>query len=100
MRHQRLVGGYNMLAVVKGSVNHPPGDTVGAADKLDDGIDLGIGCHRCGILVPSHRGKIYTAVAAAVARGNRDDDDPAPGPLGKQVSLPVEEPQGTGPDRP
>ena len=80
-----------MLAVVEGSIDHAPGDAVGATDQLDNDVDLGIGGHRRRVLVPAHRGQIDAAVAAPIAGGNRRDNDPAAGPLSQQIGLPVEQ---------
>src|SRR6516225_1888529 len=100
MRHQRLVGGDDVLAMVECGIDHLPGDAVGAADQLDDDVDLGIGCHRRRIFVPAHRRQIDPAIAAPIAGGNRDDDEPASSPLSQEVSLPVEQLRGAGADRP
>ena len=91
VRHQRLVRGDDVLAVVEGGFDHPPGDAVGTADQLDDDVDFGIGRHRRRILVPAHRGQIDPAIAAAIAGGDRSDNDPAAGPLRQQIGLPVEQ---------
>jgi hypothetical protein len=58
----------------------------------------GIGGHRRRILVPTHRGQIDAAITAAVACGNRGDDDPAAGTLGQEVGLPVQQLQDAGTD--
>ena len=91
MRHQRLVGGDDVLAVVERGVEHAPGDAVGAADQLDDDVDLGIGRHRRRVLVPAHRRQIDAAIAAAVAGRDRGDNDPAAGALRQQIGLPVQQ---------
>ena len=91
MRHQRLVGGDDMLAVVECYIDHAPGDAVGTTDQLDNDIDLRIGCHRRRVLVPAHRGQIDSAIAAPIAGGDRRDNDPAASPLSEQIGLPVEQ---------
>jgi len=63
-------------------------------------VDIRIGCHRGRIFVPAHRRQIDPAIAAPIAGGHRDDDDPASSSLGEEVSLPVEQLQGAGADRP
>ena len=98
MRHQRLVGGDDVLAMVERGVEHLPGDAVGAADQLDDDVDLGIGRHRRGVLVPAHRRQIDAAIAPAIARRDRGDDDAAAGALSQQFGLPVQQLQDAGPD--
>ena len=100
MRHQRLVGAHNVLAIVESGVDHSPGNAVGAADQLDDDIDLRIRRHRGRVLVPAHGRQIHPPVATAVASGNRGDDNSAAGPLSQELSLPVEQLQSTGSDRP
>ena len=72
---------------------------LGAADQLDDDVDLGIGGHRRRVLVPAHRRQIDAAVAPAVARRDRGDDDAAAGALRQQLGLPVQQLQGAGADR-
>jgi hypothetical protein len=91
MRHQRLVGGDNMLAVVESNIEHLSGDTVGTADQFDDDVDLRIGRHCGRILVPAHGGQIDAAVAAAVAGGHRGDNKPAPGALRQQIGLAIQQ---------
>jgi len=100
MRHERLVGADDVLAMVESGVDHSPGDAVGAADQLDDDVDLGICRHRRCILIPAHRRQIHPAIAAPIAGGNRSDDDPAARPLSQKLSLPVEQLQSTGANRP
>ena len=96
MRHQRLVGGDDVLAVLERGLEQLAGDAVGAADQLDDDVDLGIGRHRRGILVPAHRREIDAAVAPPVARRYRGDDDAAAGALRQQIGLPVQQLQNAG----
>ena len=91
MRHQCLVRRDDVLAVVEGSVEHLPCDAVGAADQLDDDVDLGIGRHRRGVLVPAHRREVGAAIAPAIACRHRGDDDAAGGALSQQVGLPVKQ---------
>jgi hypothetical protein len=88
-----------VLAVFEGGVDHLLRYAVGAADQLDDDVDLGIGGHRRRILVPAHRREVDAAIAAAVASGDRNDDHPATGALRQEIGLPVEQLQGAGADR-
>jgi len=90
MRHQRLVGGDDVLTMVERGIDHAPGDALGAADQLDDDVDLGIGCHRRRILVPAHHGQLDTAIVPAIAGGYCSDNNPAPGALRQHLGLPVE----------
>ncbi len=98
MRHQRLVGGDDVLAVGERGVDDARGDPLGAADQLDDDVDFGIGRHRRRILVPAHRRQFDTAVAAPVARRHRGDDEPAPAALGQQLGLVLKQSEGAGTD--
>ena len=91
MRHQRLVRGDNVLVMTESGVEHLAGDAVGAADQLDDDVDLGIGRHRRGVLVPAHRREVGAAIAPAIACRHRGDDDAAGGALSQQVGLPVKQ---------
>ncbi len=99
MRHQRLVGGDDVLAVREGGVDDARGHALGAADQLDDDVDFGIGRHRRRILVPARRRQFDAAVAAPVARRNRGDDEPAPAALGQQLGLILKQFEGAGADR-
>src|SRR5207253_2910189 len=65
----------------------------------DDDVDLGVGRHRCRILVPTHRREIDPAIAAAVAGGDRGDNHSAAGALRQKIGLSVEQLQGAGADR-
>ena len=99
MRHQRLVGGDDVLAVIERGIDDLAGDPVGAADQFDDDVDLGIGGHRRRILVPAHRRQIDAAVAAAVARRHRGDDDRAAAAFGQELGLVLQQFEDAGPDR-
>jgi hypothetical protein len=99
MRHQRLVGGDDMLTVIERCVEHTPGDPIGAADQLNDDVDLGICRHRRCILVPADRGQVDTAITAAIACGNRCYDDPTAGALSEELGLTLQHLQGAGTDR-
>ena len=79
MRHQCLVCSDDVLAMVERGVEHLAGDAVGAADQLDDDVDLRIGRHRRGILVPAHRRQVGAAIAPPIACRHRDNDDAAAG---------------------
>src|SRR5216683_4912985 len=94
MRHQRLVRGDDVLAMVERRVDHIPRDAISAPDQLDNDVNLGIGRHRAGVLVPAHRREIDPAIATPVTRGDRSDDEPAAGALCQEIGLPVEQLQG------
>jgi hypothetical protein len=91
MRHQRLIRRDDVLAMIEGGVEHVPCNAVGAADQLDDDIDLGIGRHCRGVLVPAHRREVGAPIAPAIACRDRGNDDAAAGALSQQVGLPVQQ---------
>ena len=98
MRHQRLVGGHDMLPVGEGGVDDARGNALRTADQLDDDIDVGIGRHRRRILVPARRRQFDTPVAAPVTRRHRGNDEPAPTALGQQLGLILKQSEGAGAD--
>ena len=98
MRHQCFIGRDDVLAVIEGDVDHLTGNTVGAADQLDDDVDLGIGRHRGGVLVPAHRRQVGPAVAPPVASRHRGDEHATTGSLTQQIGLPVQQLQDAGPN--
>ena len=67
LRHQRLVGGDDVLLVGQRGLDDVERDPLGAADQLDDDVDVGVGRHRGGVLVPAHRRQVDAAVAPPVA---------------------------------
>ena len=91
MRHQCFVRRDDVLAMVERGVENLTGDAVGAADQLDDHVNLGIGRHRRGIFIPAHRREVRAAIAPAIARRDRSDDDAAAGAVSQQVGLPVQQ---------
>jgi hypothetical protein len=98
MRHQCLVRRHDVLAMIEGGVEHLPCDAVGAADQLDDDVDLGIGRHRRGVLVPAHRREVGAPIAPAIACRDRADDDAAASALSQQVGLSVQQLEDAGPN--
>ena len=82
--------------MVERGVENLTGDAVGAADQLDDDVNLGIGRHRRGILVPAHRREVRAAIAPAIACRDRSDDDAAAGAVSQQVGLPVQQLEDAG----
>jgi hypothetical protein len=98
MRHQCLVCGDDVLTVIESGVEHLAGDAVGAADQLDEGIDLGIGRHRRGILVPAYCRQIGAAITPPIACRHRRDDDAAARSLSQQIGLPVQQLEDAGPN--
>ena len=99
MRHQRLVGGNHVLAVIERGIDDLPGNPVGAADQFDDDVDFGIGRHRRRVLVPAHRRQFDAAVAAPVTGGNRGHDDAAAAAFGQQFRLVLQQFESAGTNR-
>src|SRR5947208_1681271 len=99
LRHQRLVGGDDVLFMLERAVDDVERDALGAADQLDDDIDLRIGGHRRRILVPASGRQIDAAVAPPVARRYRGDDDAASGAGRQELRLARQQLEGASTDR-
>ena len=72
------------------------GNAVGAADQLDDDVDLGIGGHCRGIFIPAHRRQLDTAVAAPVSGRYRRHDKASAAALGQHFGLVLKQFQRAG----
>ena len=96
-REQRLVGGDDVLARGDRLEHQRPGDA-GAADQLDDDVDLRAGDHRAGI--GEHLGRVADQGAGArgVEVGDVADADLAPGAAPDLLLVALEDGEGAAAD--
>ena len=100
MRDHRLVRGDQRLARAKRVARQRQRRSVGAADHLDDDIDIVRRDQRVHIVFPAIGGQVDAAVLVPVTRRHRDDLDRAPGAARDQVAIRFEQPHDAAADNP
>src|SRR5579864_4553524 len=79
MSKERLIGGYNVLAMAQSGRDDLTRDAIASADELDHHIDLRQCRHRNGIRVPGHGIEINGARAIPIPSRYGDELKLAPG---------------------
>src|SRR6185369_4396242 len=100
MGEQRLVRRDDMLALGDGRLDQCLGRPLGAADQLDDDIDLGVTGEIEAVLDPVETGEIDATILAAITRRDGRDLDRSWAMLLQNIAVFLQQANNTGTDGP